>query len=206
MGSPFFERTFQSQFPIAKNPVFVIDPHDDGDYEPLYTVLRHVYGMPLGEHPQNCPEDWSKPESRLNYCIKVYTMADKYDFPSVRQAVISIVHYHLEPRELDQEEYDLLRSKLPELPNQIAGVCGPHAPQLADGELRDCMINWFVSSFGFMGHDQAFSSRLGDGSLLDTTLMAPLLLGLTRRVSALIVERDQCGDDDWNSDSEDDSV
>jgi len=47
-------------------------------------------------------------------------MADKYDFPLVRQAILSIVRHRLEDKELVQKDYNGLRSDLPELPGQIA--------------------------------------------------------------------------------------
>jgi hypothetical protein len=200
MWSPFFERTFDSQFPVAKSPTFVIDSDDDGDHESFCAMLKHIYGMPLREHPDNRIHGWPKATILLDHLVKVYTIADKYDFPSVRRAVVLIIRDYLEPEEVNKCDYVFLRSDLPDLPERISRVCGPNAPQLADTKMRDCFFNWLVYNFGLVCEDPEFKVKLEDGSLFDAALATKLLFRLSERVGKFVRARDSR---DSNEDSDD---
>jgi hypothetical protein len=80
--------------------------------------------MPLGEHANNDPGVWIHETDLLGYYIKVYMMADKYNFPSVRLAVVEILRAHFVNHGPVRSAYQSLRSKMPDLPEQIAYVCG----------------------------------------------------------------------------------
>jgi hypothetical protein len=45
--------------------------------------------MPLSQHLNNDPLEWLGPDDVPDYYTKVFTIADKYDFPSVRLAVVN---------------------------------------------------------------------------------------------------------------------
>lgn len=176
--SPFFHRTFNSQFSVAKSPIFVIDPVDSGDYEPLCVLLKHVYGMPLVEHP-NCFMANMDRKEYLGFYFKIYALADKYDFPAVRLAVIDNLYGH-------RESGELCESVLPGITEQIACLCGPDAPQLADPALRDFFFDWIVNNFDSISADRNFAAKLEDGSLLDAELTTKLLFQLGERLRGLI--------------------
>lgn len=190
MWSPFFERTFKSQFSVAKSHVFTIDLDDDGDYELLCAVLKHIYGMPLHIHPQNRLLKWTKVKGLLDHLMRIYKIADKYDFPSARQAVVSFTRDWYQNDELPKLDYDVIRTDQPDLPDQIARVSGPNAPQLADTAMRECLFDWLVYNFGSVGEDPGFKAKLEDGSLLDTDLATKLPLKLSERIRDYILARD----------------
>jgi hypothetical protein len=182
LWSPFFERAFSSQFPVAKSPIFVIDPDDDGDFEPFLNVLKHVYGMRFDGDPNNKPFEGMKHTDILEYCTKVYMMADKYDFPCVRIEVIEVINWHFEVIGPAGSVYRILRSMIPDLPEHIAHICGPDAPLLADLSLRNFLFNWLVRNFGSASEDPGFEVELQDGSLLDAELTTKLLFKLGARL------------------------
>jgi hypothetical protein len=138
--------------------------------------------MPLGEHANNDPGVWIHETDLLGYYIKVYMMADKYYFPSVRLVVVEILRAHCVNYGPVGSAYQSLRSKMPDLPEQIAYVCGPDAPQLADSILRDFLFDWFYHHFGAATGDSDFVMKLEDGSLLDAELTTRLLLKLGARI------------------------
>jgi len=176
MWSPFFDRTFNSQFPVANSGVFLIDPDDSADYEPLCAALKHIYGITLTEHPDNYHLGTLKPKDRFGFYIKIYTLADKYDLPTVRRAVIDNLRTHSQFGEFDSAE------GLPGVAQHVAHICGPDAPQLADAALRNFLFEWVVKSFEYMGETKDIDARLKDGSLLDAELTTRLLFRLGERV------------------------
>jgi hypothetical protein len=158
--------------------------------------------MPFEEHSKNTIYDSTNPKGLLDCCVKVYTMADKYDFLSVRQAVVSVISDYLEIDELSELEYDGLRFSLPELPELIARVCGPNAPHLADTAMRDSLFDWLVYNFGLAADDPGFKVKLEDGSLLDTDLIKKLPFKLSERIREYIRVRDARDDAEDSEDSE----
>lgn len=190
MWSPFFERTFNSKFPVAESNVFIVDSDDKEDYVPLLAMLKHVYGMGFGDHCDNDCSLWDNNTDLLNHSIRVYMLADKYDVPSCRRAVISAVKAFFEPSELSKEWYTHLRSDIPNLPDYVARICGPDAPQLADPSLRTCVFEWLLGNFGHVGEDPGFYTKLEDGSLLDADMTTKLLLTLSARIRHFSIARD----------------
>jgi len=185
MWSPFFERTFNSKFPVAESNTFIIDSEDDADYEPLLAILMHIYGMPLCRHPHNDPSVDLFYPGLLDFWLKVYVLADKYDVPSVRVAVITLLGIKFKVDELDALRYHAFRIEIPHLPDFIAQICGPDAPQLADTCMRNHMFEWLFNNFILVSEDKDFIMKLEDGSLLDTELTARLLLRLAGRMKRL---------------------
>jgi len=189
MWSPFFDRTFKSQFSVAKSDVFIIDPNNNEDYKALCAVLKHIHGMEFGDHIQNDPEDWSSGQGVLDRCIKVYTVADKYDFPSVRRQVIELVNDHLRINKRKKSSWQSVRSVTPGLAEHIASICGPNAPQLADLALRDTLFDWLAGNFDLVSQEPEIKAKIEDGSLLDDEFTPLLLLRLAGMVHSLIEEK-----------------
>jgi hypothetical protein len=184
--SPFFERTFNSKFPVAESNIFVIDAEDDGDYEPLCAVLKHAYGILLGQTSKNMFQDDEKSRDTFEYSIRIYTIADKYDFPSARLAVAAHIADRLDSCPMEESVWHSLRVNHPGLPDHIALVCGPDAPQLADRGLYELLFDWLVHNFGFVSKDPGFRVKLTDGSLLDADLTVELPLELGKRIRDLV--------------------
>ncbi|KAH0370436.1 hypothetical protein KCU65_g2569, partial [Aureobasidium melanogenum] len=176
--SPFFDRSLASQFSVANSTTFEIDDEYEGDCEPLYAILKHIYGMPLGDHPQNDECNFSNSSTIWDFITKTYIMADKYDFPSVRLTIRDLVRLNLRDGELSTEYWEKNSNVLEGLPDCIANICGPDAPQLADDQLRRFLLKWVYTNWGLISRDAKFRARILDGSLLDTSATATLLLDL----------------------------
>jgi hypothetical protein len=177
LWSPFFARSLSSQFSVAKSAVFVIDPDDNGDYEPFLGVLMQIYGMPLDQHPYNDSSKSMQASDRLGFYIKAYIMADKYDFPSVRISLVNIIEGHF----IYCEKIGIpLGDGLGE---HISRICGPNAPQLADPSMRTVLLNWVFENFGTVSEHPTCRAKLKDGTLLDSESAGSLLLelGVCRR-------------------------
>jgi len=189
MWSPFFNRAFTSQFSVAQSPVFVIDPDDDSDYEPLCAILKHVYGIPLKHYRENGVCDHKNSQHYLDYGIKIFTIADRLDFPSVRRAIVDIIRKRFELFSIRHtSRFGAVLSAIPDLAEQIARVCGPHAPLLADKRLREFLLDWAVRVYSFMEKHPTFSVKLGDGSLFDAESTAEVRSrrdGIERRFSKM---------------------
>lgn len=135
--------------------------------------------MPLLEHSDNCFTAMMEAKDYLGFYIKIYTLADKYDFPSVRIAVIDNLQGHAESGEFAE-------SMRLSMADGISILCGPDAPQLADPALRDFLFDWVVESFDYMGDFPEYEARLVDGSLLDADLATKLTFRLGQRIRELI--------------------
>lgn len=177
--SPFFSRSFSSKFSVARSPIFVIDPHDSGDYEALCAVLKHIYGMPLTEHPDNNFMDSIERQDRFGFYVKIYTVADKYDFPSVRLAVIDNLREHSNNGELNEQVF-------PSMAEQIADLCGPNAPQLADPALRNFLFEWIIEHIDYVIDNYIFSGKLEEGLLLDPELTTRLVFRLGAQIRDMV--------------------
>jgi hypothetical protein len=116
---------------VAFNPTFELDQEED--MYALNEMLKYMYGS---HDYQTLPTpDYQTPTItdehlvvRLGYCLRIYTIADKYDCPALRAEVFA-EFYH---RMWDQA-YRL--GKLDILFPFIRGICGPEAPFFADGSL-----------------------------------------------------------------------
>ena len=111
-------------------------------------------------------------------------LADKYDVPSVRRAALLCAKDDLtccKPPCTESHEFDCYHTAA-----WIANICGPGAPQLADGAMRNVLFEWVSSNFDHLSQDYVFTEKIKDGSLLDTELNAKLLLELGVEVRRLI--------------------
>lgn len=134
--------------------------------------------MPLVERP-NCWMSSMEPKDYLDFYFKIYALADKYDFPAVRLAVIDNLHGHM-------ESGDFWESDLPGITKLIAHLCGPNAPQLADPALREFFFDWIVNDFEIISEDPHYAAKLEEGSLLDVELTTKLLFKLGGRMRGMI--------------------
>ncbi|CAD0115428.1 unnamed protein product [Aureobasidium uvarum] len=178
MWSPFFKRVLDSQFCVANNATFNIDDEcdDEHDPEPVYAMLKHIYGIPFVPRSSTDPRG----VSGLKFCIKLYMMTDKYDIPSVRRIAVSVIQDHLFTSQ--NELFGL--TTLEPIPRYIALICGPRAPQLADPELRDVLFSWLTENFCVLTEHQEYRDKIEDGSLLDSELTAKLLFSFSAQISA----------------------
>ncbi|KAH0017895.1 hypothetical protein KCU78_g7375, partial [Aureobasidium melanogenum] len=194
LWSPFFARSLNFEFPVAKSAVFEIDECE----KPFRALLKHMYGMPFGEHPDNEDYEYQDSCSTIEHCISVYMAADKYDVPSVRLAALASVKSDLiccNPPCTESDDYDDYRCY--HTAAWIANICGPKAPQLADGAMRSALFEWVNSNFDLLSQDHNFTVRIQDGSLLDTELNAKLLFALGAKVRRLIKKNEATGVRRW---------
>ncbi|KAG9695743.1 hypothetical protein KCU95_g3288, partial [Aureobasidium melanogenum] len=182
MWSPFFERSLSSGFSVAKNAIFDIDHDDENDHEYLAAMLKHIYGMPFGDHSKNDPYEFDFCSLVMENIIKVYMMADKYDIPAVREAAISELQRFLHTDEALPDHFDAEYEKVPDW---IAKVCGPDAPQLADPTLRDVLRLWLSHKFDVLIRDPVYIAKFTDGSLLDSEMTTELLSHLGTEIRHL---------------------
>ena len=157
----------------------MIDPDHSGDYKALCAVLKHIYGMPLTEHPDNNFMHLIEREERFEFYVKIYTLADKYDFPSVRLAVIEKLRNHAKFGELKEQVF-------PSMAEQVCLLCGPDVPQLADPALRNFLFEWIIENIDYVIDDFTFAGKLEDGLLLDAELTTRLLFRLGARIKDMI--------------------
>ncbi|KAG9520595.1 hypothetical protein KCU93_g7634, partial [Aureobasidium melanogenum] len=171
LWSPFFARSLNSEFPVAKSAVFEIDDDDYAAHEPFCAVLKHMYGMTFGEHPENDDCHYINSLTAFEHSIRVYMAADKYDVPSARLAAVSSAESHLEePDPSNISEW-------------IAIICGPEAPRLADTKLRNALFSWLSANFYSLVENPDYKEKIENGSLLDTELNAKLLFTLSAQAA-----------------------
>ncbi|KAH0391572.1 hypothetical protein KCU89_g14379, partial [Aureobasidium melanogenum] len=175
LWSPFFARSLNSRFPVAKSAIFKIDEDEHAKHEPFCAVLKHIYGMPFADHPENQNDKYEKCHTSLEYSIRVYMAADKYDVPSARLAAVTIVGDYLPIGEPDCSH----------VPEWIANICGPEAPRLADGALRNALFRFVIDSWDLIIEDLDFAGKIEDGSLFDAELNVKLLFELGKKIKRL---------------------
>ena len=182
LWSPFFERSLNSGFSVAKSAIFNIDQEDPLDHEYFGIMLKHIYGMPFGgEYSYSYPYRFEFCSNTFENIIRVFIMADKYDIPSVRIAAISEIEdflYSTNRPEQDPDE-DIL-----DVSEWIAKICGPDAPQLADSRLRDVLSEWVTETWDVLFQNPHYTEKIEDGSLLDTDLTANLLFNLGAEIKS----------------------
>ncbi|KAG9841762.1 hypothetical protein KCU98_g8727, partial [Aureobasidium melanogenum] len=180
MWSPFFERSLNSQFPVATSAIFNIDYDSPEDLKPIYAMLKHFYGMPFGIHPKNTRFHKAENKHELMYSIRVYMLSDSYDVPSARSAAVFAVQRFL-------DEYtgsDTLRKEdHAAVAECVAKFCGPGALQLADLKLRNVLFSWLSDHFYLLARTPDFAEKIENGSLLDTELTAKLIFALSEQLS-----------------------
>ncbi|THW18320.1 hypothetical protein D6D24_03455 [Aureobasidium pullulans] len=168
MWSPFFKRTFNSQFSVAKSAIF-----DFGDEEIPFIVsmmLKHMYGATYDRQilALKCGRHVA-----VAFHIYVYIIADKYDCPSLRTAIIAAVNSELATTGAFWED-----------PNWciawISRVCGPESPQLADSTLRQVFMDWVGENYvEFYKGSKFFKDMIVAGTLLDTQCLSFVLVKLS---------------------------
>ncbi|THZ89099.1 hypothetical protein D6C84_00391 [Aureobasidium pullulans] len=151
MWSPFFKRTFNSQFSVAKSAIF-----DFGDEESPFIVsmmLKHMYGATYDRQilALKCGRHVA-----VAVHIYAYIIADKYDCPSMRIAIIAACIAW------------------------ISRVCGPESPQLADSTLRQVFMDWVGEHYvEFYKGSKFFKDMIVAGTLLDAQCLSFVLVKLS---------------------------
>ncbi|THZ13005.1 hypothetical protein D6C91_08125 [Aureobasidium pullulans] len=168
MWSPFFKRTFNSQFSVAKSAIF-----DFGDEEESFWVsvmLKHMYGATYDRQilTLKCAHHVA-----VAIHIKGFIIADKYDCPSMRIAIIAAVKSELTTTYAFWENSDRCTAL-------IAQVCSPKSPQLADSTLRQVFMDWIsVNYLVFYQESKAFRDSIVAGTLLDAQCLSLVLVKLS---------------------------
>lgn len=147
-------------------------------------MLKHIYGIPFGQSELNDPYSFQFCSNSFENILRVYMMADKYDFPFVRLVARSEAENFLWAvyGRLPNAHAD---DKIFEVPHWIAKICGPDAPRLADPRLRDTLFRCVSQRFDVLTQDPEYSAKIEDGSLLDADLTAKLLFKLSAEVRCL---------------------
>ncbi|THX25819.1 hypothetical protein D6D12_06653 [Aureobasidium pullulans] len=199
MWSPFFKRALNSQFSVgepedygaaeetsrytafivqemlitegvqvAKSAIF--DLGDEDSPEDVEKMLKHMYGT---TYMPSIPKSTFDCIEFLEQHVSAYIVADKYDCPSMRIAIISAVHS-------DILVTDALYHRDDRCTALIAQVCGPESPQLADPTLRQVFMDWISASFlVFYQENQAFRDSIVAGTLLDAQCLSLVLVKLS---------------------------
>ncbi|THY78126.1 hypothetical protein D6C86_00230 [Aureobasidium pullulans] len=185
LWSPFFERSLSSQFSVAKSPVFHLD--DDDDADAVYAMLKHMYGMTFNQHPDN----FGHRVSRLQFLWKAYVVADKYDCPSMRLAIVTRTERYLGNQiSLDHHLVTARCTFYEDLIQAISKICGPDALQLACPGMRDAVFDWLCRNFDLCIQEEGFNMAVRDGTLLDAQLTTRLLLEIGKEVGGRGRRRD----------------
>ncbi|THZ67973.1 hypothetical protein D6C86_00231 [Aureobasidium pullulans] len=168
MWSPFFKRALNSQFSVAKSAIF--DLGDEDSPENVEGMLKHMYGT---TYMPSIPKSTFDCIELLEQHVSAYTVADKYDCPSMRIAIISAVHS-------DILVTDALYHRDDRCTALIAQVCGPESPQLADPTLRQVFMDWISASYlVFYQGNKAFRDSIVAGTLLDAQCLSRVLVKLS---------------------------
>ncbi|KAG9695742.1 hypothetical protein KCU95_g3289, partial [Aureobasidium melanogenum] len=160
MCSPFFERILQSQWPVAKGPVFSLG--DDDDPIVVDGMLRHMYNLPYTDSLQSNDSD-----ELFKLHVETFFLADEYDCPSLRRAAVSNFH-DAATKALDSGMLILLN-------NTIATLCGPDARQTADISLRTAALNFCATNYNKLFEWALFRKKLREGNLFDVDATNKLL-------------------------------
>ncbi|CAC9892177.1 unnamed protein product [Aureobasidium pullulans] len=141
---------------VATSPTFEFDDQEDCDA--VYSMLRHMYNMPYGQHPNNQIRS-------LQHCIQVFTIADKYDCPLLRETAVT--QFTLKSAKL-LYTLDATWGTIPNLiVHCIPRLCGPDAPQLADSSLRNRMLEICMARYGRLAQEDVFKKEMQAGRLFD---------------------------------------
>lgn len=183
MCSPFFERIFQSQWPVctfwssqdfdidlsqvANGPIFSLG--DDDDPVIVDAMLRHMYNLPYSQSLKSDSCD-----NVYKFHFDVFTLADKYDCPSLRHAAASNFRRAADESINKLYSFDGLSNVLL-LIEIIPHLCGPDARQSADSSLRDEVLNFCVINYTKMFEIAQFREQLKDGNMFDEDAMIKLL-------------------------------
>lgn len=153
------------EFQVAKSAIF-----DFGDEEIPFIVsmmLKHMYGATYDRQilALKCGRHVA-----VAFHIYVYIIADKYDCPSLRTAIIAAVNSELATTGAFWED-----------PNWciawISRVCGPESPQLADSTLRQVFMDWVGENYvEFYKGSKFFKDMIVAGTLLDTQCLSFVLV------------------------------
>ncbi|KAI5198842.1 hypothetical protein AUEXF2481DRAFT_26924 [Aureobasidium subglaciale EXF-2481] len=199
MWSPFFKRSLSSKFAssilrkrtlkyewwsdfsivnanectqVATNSVFDLGGEDDPDH--IKAMLMHMYGLRYSEHPLN-PSKQAGEVKPLGDRIGLFMVAGKYDCPSVRVAVITLIQEQTKTK-WNFSSSSKLNFKVAS-DAFLAGL-GPDAPQLADGSLVEVIYEFLEKNFGGLMRFGKFSELVKSGALLNAQMSARLLFKL----------------------------
>ncbi|KAI5265944.1 hypothetical protein E4T47_08397 [Aureobasidium subglaciale] len=171
MWSPFFKRSLSSKFAVATNSVFDLGGEDDPDH--VKAMLMHMYGLRYSEHPLN-PSKQAGEVKPLGDRIGLFMVADKYDCPSMRVAIITLIQQTRTKWNFSFSSE--VNAKVTS--DAFLAVLGPDAPQLADGSLVEVIYEFLGKKFGGLMRFGKFSELVRSGALLNAQMSARLLFKL----------------------------
>lgn len=133
-----------------------VDLGDEDSPDAVDAMLRHIYGLPFisGRDVEEEETDWP------NFLIDVFEVSDKYDVPTLSDAVIK----NLEKNYLLSDQFIL----------GIQRHCGPTAKQLADKSLQRAMMRICVKHMSQLVEDKFFTELDEQGEIFAPVLSARL--------------------------------
>jgi hypothetical protein len=154
-------------FQVAKSAIF-----DFGDEEESLWVsmmLKHMYGATYDRQilALKCARHVA-----VGYHTNAYIIADKYDCPSMRIAIVAAVKSELATTDAFWEDSDRCTAL-------IAQVCGPKSPRLADSTLRQVFMDWVGEHYvEFYKGSKFFKHMIVAGTVLDSQCLSILVVRL----------------------------
>ncbi|THW72367.1 hypothetical protein D6D19_06586 [Aureobasidium pullulans] len=148
--------------PFSADKTAVLHLGNDNDPHLIYNLLKHIYGLSYGE-PHNEPRDVSheNPVTALEQSANVYTVAERYDCPSLRRAAILVLRSQL-------SKPDFLRNGgLEPLISLVSRVCGPNSVQTMDPTLRHALVDWVGKNYKACIRVDGFRIPMGREELFD---------------------------------------
>lgn len=156
------------EFQVSQSAIF-----DFGDEEgPLWVrmMLEHMYGATYDRQTLalKCARNVA-----IAVHIKGFIIADKYDCPSMRIAIIAAVKSELATTDAFWEDPDKCTAL-------IARICGPKSLQLADSTLRQVFMDWVGEHYvEFYKGNKFFRESIMAGILLDAECLSLVLVKLS---------------------------
>lgn len=152
-----------------------IDLGDEDDPNLIRAMLRHLYDLPYEyQYDEDVPAPTSQmlSEDPLNFYLEMFTLADKYDIPSLRDGAV--------------EKFDcILRDAMGDK-RFASTIQRLFSCMYADRRLQDVTLQFMAENFSaILQESQGFREMLETGTLLDTEIAAKLALKMGAKMQAL---------------------
>ncbi|KAF1345124.1 hypothetical protein BDV97DRAFT_372359 [Delphinella strobiligena] len=166
--SEYFFKAFSGQFPVATSGE--IDLGDDDDPEAVRAMIRHIYDLPYDQiaddavpesaYPIHIDDENKTCSNNLMFHIGVFTVADKYDVPSLRALVVKVVKRVMEASWVSDQFIAAVKA-----------TCFLTAPNLADNSLQQAFASFCASKFDDIVLKPTFKAILEEENSLGSMLL-----------------------------------
>ncbi|KAI5248028.1 hypothetical protein E4T42_05823 [Aureobasidium subglaciale] len=164
VASPFFDQVFNSKLPgpwkVAQKDTH--DLGDEDDVDAVWAMFRHMYNIDY------CYDPTSTETRSLEFHIAVFTTADKYDCPGLREKAVD--------RFGQMADTELKAGKLDRFIALISKICGSDSPQMADHALRDKVAELCLTHFNVLISSDLFARTMVQGYIFDERAAHKLLI------------------------------